>query len=49
MDAVKLRIALIDYFSILILKCPVPEAPQSVRHSTNNEISDDMAEAAETF
>jgi hypothetical protein len=46
MDAVELRIALIDHLIILVLKYPLPEASQDMHQSAaNNKI----AEAVETF
>jgi hypothetical protein len=49
LDAVELRIALIDYFTILALKCPLPEVSQSMHHSANNKIADEMAGGPEAF
>lgn len=43
LNAVELRIALIDYFTVLVLNCPLPEASQSVHQSANNKIADEMA------
>jgi hypothetical protein len=42
LDAVGLRIALIYYFTILVLKYPLSEASQSMHHSANNKIADAM-------
>jgi hypothetical protein len=42
-DAVALRIALIDCFTVLILECPLPEPSQSIHHFANNKIADEIA------
>jgi hypothetical protein len=49
LDAVELRIDLVDYFTILVLKSHFPEASQSVHHFADNKIADKMARAAEAF
>jgi hypothetical protein len=43
LDTVEVCIALIDSFTILALKCPLPEASQSMHHSNNNKMADKMA------
>jgi hypothetical protein len=39
-DVAELSVALIDFFTILVPKCPLPEASQSMHHSANHEITD---------
>jgi hypothetical protein len=43
LSPVELRIALIDYFTLLILKCPLPADSQSMSQSANDEIADETA------
>jgi hypothetical protein len=43
LDAVELRIALIDYFTILVLRCPLPDASESMHQFTKKKIADEMA------
>jgi uncharacterized protein YicC (UPF0701 family) len=43
LHSVELRISLIDYFIITVLKRSLPEACQSMDHSAHNEIADEMA------
>jgi hypothetical protein len=43
LDGVELHIALVDYFTILLLKFPLLEASQSMDHSPNNKITDERA------
>jgi hypothetical protein len=43
LDAVELGIVLIYYFTILVIKCPLPEASQSLHRSANNKIADEIA------
>jgi hypothetical protein len=43
LDAVELRIALIDFFTVLVLKRLSPEASQSMYHSNQNKTAEKMA------
>jgi hypothetical protein len=43
LHTVELRISLIDYFTIVVLKRSLPEASQSMDHSAHNEMADEMA------
>jgi hypothetical protein len=43
-DAAEFRVALIDYFSIPVLKGPLPEAFEKMHHSANNTMAHEMAE-----
>jgi hypothetical protein len=46
---VELGIALIYYFTTLVLKCPFAEASQTVHHSANNKRVDEMSGGAESL